>query len=75
MRSVGGKKNVEDRSTLAVPGTTPDANRTSVLLNDSTADPETEAGSILSFRGEERFKHSFAIFWRDARPRVGNHNP
>ena len=68
------KENIEDSSTLSVPSVTPDANRTSVFLNDSTTDPEAESGSVLSFRSEERFEHSFAIFWSNARTSICDHN-
>lgn len=74
MLDVGRKENIEDRSTLSDAGITPDANRASMFLNDSAADPESEPGPVFSFRRKKRLEYSFAIFRSNARSRVGNNN-
>src|SRR5580700_1852495 len=69
------QKYIEDSSTSSAAGVAPNANRAAVLLDDPTADPQSESGAILSLGGEEGLENLLLISRRDARSIIGDHHP
>ena len=67
------KREADDESRSAVAGL--DGDRTVVLFDDLLRDEETEAGTTLTFGGEERIENLLYVWRRDAGARIGYRDP
>ena len=74
-RGLGWQEHIKDGSAATAVRAATDANRASVLEDNSTADPKSKSGAILSFGGKEGLENSLAVLRGDARSRVSDYRP
>src|SRR6516162_8147524 len=55
------QKYVEDCSAATATCTGTNANRTAMLQNDSTCDPQSQSGAVLSLSGEKGLEYLLAV--------------